>query len=233
MNLSYRRPLLMLLAAWTIVLAPGQGSAAADPIPADLAQVESAAEAGFDAALAADPAQVAAAAAAAEQGWSRYRARAARDGVPPETVLAVDAALADTRRFIAANAPAHTLARGFNGISAPLARIYAIYKPPVPAALLDLDQLGRALIVDARSADMPLASADLARLAERWASFRPRVLAAKAGRSAASMDSALARARAAIEVRDAAALERAALAETELVDVLEKLFADRARRGAD
>ena len=204
-----------------------------DPIPADLARVESAAEAGFDAALAADPAQVAAAAAAAEQGWSRYRARAVRDGVPPEAVLAVDAALADTRRFIVANAPAPALARGFNGISAALARIYAIYKPPVPAPLLDLDQLGRALIVDARSADMPLASADLARLAERWASFRPHVLAAKGGRSAASMDTALARVRAAIEVSDAAALERAALAETELVDELEKLFADRARRGAD
>jgi hypothetical protein len=89
------------------------------------------------------------------------------------------------------------------------------------------------LIVDARLADMALAGADLARLAARWATFRPRVLAAKAGRTAASMDATLARARAAIEARDAAALEQAALAETELVDVIEKLFVTPGRRGAD
>jgi hypothetical protein len=211
----------------------GATTAAAGPIPADLARVESAAEAGFDAALADQPAQLARAKATVTRSWATYRARALRDRVPADAVADADAAITDLTRLSAANATGPQHARAFSAISAPMGRIYAAYKPKVPAVLLDLDQLGRALIVDARGADMPLAAADLARLAECWAAFRARVVAAGGGRAVTSMDTALARARAAIEAADAAALERAAVAETDVVDVIEKLFADRAGRSAD
>ena len=223
----------LLRTTWALVFA-AVAVAAVDPIPADLARIESAAEAGFDAALAADAAQAATASAAIAKSWAAYRARAVRDRVPDDAVVSVDAALAEVERATAANAPAPALARTFNSISAPLARFYAVYRPPVPPALLDLDHLGRELIIDARVADMPRARADLVRLCGRWAAFRARVMAVGGGKkSAATMDAALARARAAIEANDATALAHAALAETEVVDVIEKLFAGRARHGAD
>ena len=42
-----------------------------------------------------------------------------------------------------ANAAPLVIARAFNAVSAPMARIYAVYKPPVPENLLDMDYLGR------------------------------------------------------------------------------------------
>jgi hypothetical protein len=233
MNRWLRPSWTVVMVAITCAWACGTNAAAADPIPTDLARVESAAEAGFDAALTADSTQLAKANATVKRSWAAYRGRALRDRVPADALAAVDAAIAHLDSLVAVHATGPQLARAYDAISAPMGRIYAVYKPPVPATLLDLDQLGRALIVDARVVDMPLAEADLARLAARWASFRARVVAVGDGRAVASMDAALARARAAIEARDATALERAAVAETDVVDVIEKLFADRTRRGAD
>ena len=235
MKLAMRKVLVLGLAVACIAAACGgeAGETPVDPIPADLASVESAAESGFDAALAGDRTAVADAVNTAASHWSSYRGHGASDGVAADVLAAVDTAVANVNLLSAANATGPQLARAFDAISAPMARIYGVYKPPVPATLLDLDYLGRELIVDARVADLALATLDLDRLVARWAPFRSSVVAVGGDGQATAMDTTLANARRAIGARDVVALEVAGVAETDVVDMIEKLFADRARDGAD
>jgi hypothetical protein len=216
--------------AMALVLAAtacGGGDAAEDPIPTELADVEAAAEDGFDAALLSDRAQVLAAAQKAASGWAAYGARASGDAAPADALDAVTAAIAALNSLAAANAPALDIARAFNRISAPMARLYAVYAPPVPVTLLDLDHLGREVLLDARAADLQRATTDLDTLAGRWSAFRAQVVAARGSAQALQMDGTLSQARSAIAGNDPAALELAAAAEAEAVDVIEHLFAQR------
>lgn len=231
--LMRRRVLLGLAVATLAVACGGGGEATPDPIPADLAAAESAAESGFDAGLAGDRAAATDAGRTTADRWARYRARGVSDGAPADALIAVDTAIADANRLAATNATGPQLARAFNAISAPMGRIYATYKPPVPASLLDLDYLGRELIVDARVADLALATTDLDRLVAQWAPFRSAVIAAGGGAQARAMDTGLADARNGITARDAAAVERAGVNATDAVDLIETLYADRARDPAD
>jgi hypothetical protein len=223
-----RRALAMALAmALVVATACGGGDAAADPIPTELADVEAAAEDGFDAALKPDRAQLLAAAQKATNSWAAYGARAGGDAAPADALDEVTAAITAVNSLAAANAPALDIARAFNRLSAPMARLYAIYKPPVPVTLLDLDHLGREVLLDARAADMQRATTDLDALSSRWTAFRAQVIAAGGTAQAAQMDGTLNQARNAIAANDPAALELAAVAEAEAVDVIENLFARR------
>jgi hypothetical protein len=234
MKLMTRIVLMLSFTAASVVLGcGGEDDAPVDPIPTELAAVESAAEAGFDAALAGDRSAINVANTAIASHWANYRQQAPRDGVPADAVSAVDAGIADALRLAAANATAPALARAFNVISAPMARIYAVYHPPVPADLLDLDHLGRELIVDAREADFARAGTDLDHLLARWTAFRSVVIASGGATQATAMDRALAAARQAIAARDSAAVEAAAVTETDVVDEIETLFADRNRDPPD
>jgi hypothetical protein len=205
----------------------GGGEGVEDPIPPELAGVEAAAEDGFDAALKADRVQVLAAAQQATNSWAAYGARASGDAAPADALDAVTAAIAALNSLAAANAPALDIARAFNRLSAPMARLYAIYEPPVPVTLLDLDHLGREVLLDARAADMQRATTDRDALSSRWTAFRAQVIAAGGTAQAAQMDGTLDQARSAIAANDPAALELAAIAEGEAVDVIENLFARR------
>jgi hypothetical protein len=218
------RALTLTLALFTTACGGGEGGAA-DPIPTELAAVETAAETGFDAALKADQPQIAAAANVATSNWATYGKRATADGVPPAAFDAVSAAITTVNSLIASNAPAPAIARAFNQISAPMARIYAVYKPPVPATLLDLDYLGREVRADARAADIARATADLDTLTSQWAMFRTSLVAAGGAAQASQMDGTLAHARTAIAANDAAGLELAAVSEADAVDVIERFFA--------
>jgi hypothetical protein len=213
--------------AFVFVLAAcgGEGGKAVDPIPTELAGVESAAEAGYDAALAPDRAKVTTAAQLAKTGWASYLARAAGDGAPAGALEAVRTALDALDSAVASNAPPLELARAFNRVSAPMARLYDVYKPPVPAALLDLDYLGREVRLDARAADFARATADLDTLTNQWTAVRASVVAAGGTTQASQMDGTLVQARRAITANDAAALEVAAVAEADAVDIIEGLFA--------
>jgi hypothetical protein len=205
----------------------GGGGDAVDPIPTELANVEAAAEEGFDAALKSDRAQVLAASQKAATSWSAYRARATGDAAPADAVDAVTAAIAAVNSLAAANAPVLDIARAFNRVSAPMARLYGVYGPPVPVTLLDLDHLGREVLLDARTADLQRATTDLDALARQWTAFRAQVAAARGSAQAVQMDGTLSQARSAIAGNDPAALELAAVAEADAVDAIESLFAQR------
>jgi hypothetical protein len=225
-------PRTLLVAGATSALALalfacGGGNEATDPIPPDLAAVESAAEGGFDAALAANAAEAALANTEVARSWALFRTRAAKDGVPASDVSRVDTAVASLGTAITAQAPALDIGRAFNGVSAPMASIYAVYKPAIPATLLDLDYLGRELMLDARRSDMAAATAHAQQLNAAWAALRAKVLAASGSTQATLMDNALAQVGSAITAADATRLEAAAVAETDAVDVVEQLFADR------
>lgn len=211
-----------------IATACGGGDVAEDPIPTELADVEAAAEDGFDAALKSDRARVLAAAQQATNRWGAYGARATGGAVPADAFDAVTAAITAVNSLVAAtNAPALDIARAFNCVSAPMARLYAVYGPPVPVTLLDLDHLGREVLLDARAADMQRAATDLDALATQWTAFRAQVVAARGTAQASQMDGTLGQARSAIAGNDPAALELAAVAEADAVDVIENLFAQR------
>jgi hypothetical protein len=222
-----RRAFAMALVLVTTACGGGGGGAAEDPIPTELADVEAAAEEGFDAALKSDRAQALAAAQKATNRWATYGARATGDAVPADALDAVTAAITAVNSLAAANAPALDIARAFNRISAPMARLYAVYGPPVPVTLLDLDHLGREVLLDARAADLQRATTDLDALASQWTAFRARVVAARGTAQALQMDGTLTQARSAIAGNDPAALELAAVGEADAVDVIESLFARR------
>jgi hypothetical protein len=214
--------------AWALAFllgACGGEKKAVDPIPTELAAVETAAETGFDGALNANTGQMAAAAKLAASSWATYTQRATADGVPSDALAAASAAITAVNGLVSAGAPALAVARAFNVVSAPMARIYAVYKPPVPATLLDLDYLGRELHLDARAGDMRRASTNLDTLTAQWTAFRPAVLAAGGAAEAARLDGTLNQARSAITANNAAALEQAAMAQADAVDVIEQLFA--------
>ena len=219
-----RLPALML--ALTLCLtACGGEKKVEDPIPPELATVEAAAETGYDAALAADRARITAAANLANSGWADYSRRATTDGAPAVALAATTAALAQLSTLVSANAAPLVIARAFNAVSAPMARIYAVYKPPVPENLLDMDYLGRELRLEGRAADLPRATTNLDILTSQWTAFRGRVVAVGGTSQAVQMDSTLTRARSAIAANDLAALETAAIAQAEAVDAVEALFA--------
>jgi hypothetical protein len=217
--------LALTLVLTLLMTACGGEDGAVDPIPPALATVESAAETGFDAALAANRAQMATAANLASNAWADYSKRAAADGVPTDAIASTTAAIAALATLVTSNAPTLEIARAFNAVSAPMARIYAVYKPPVPENLLDMDYLGRELRLDARAADLQHATTNLDALTNQWTAFRSRVVAAGGTTQALQMDGSLAQARAAIVASDAAALEQAAVAQAEAVDAIEALFA--------
>lgn len=217
--------LALTLAMTFLITACGGDKKANDPIPPQLATVETAAETGFDAALVADRAKIASAADQASSNWADYSKRAAADGVPANAIASTTTAIAALAALVASNAPTLAIARAFNAVSAPMARIYAVYKPPVPENLLDMDYLGRELRLDARAPDLPRATANLDALTSQWTAFRSRVTGVGGAAQAAQVDASLTQARAAITAGDVAALDRAAVAEAEAVDAVEALFA--------
>ncbi len=217
--------LVLMLAMTVMMTACGGEKGQEDPIPPELATVESAAETGFDAALVADRVRISAAAGLASSGWADYSRRATTDGAPAAALASTSAALTQLAALVTANAAPLVIARAFNAVSAPMARLYAVYKPPVPENLLDMDYLGRELRLEARAADLPRATANLDALTSQWAAFRGRVVAVGGTNQAVQMDGTLARARTALTASDWAALETATVAQAEAVDAVEALFA--------
>ena len=201
----------------------------ADPIPADLAMIESATEAAFDKALAGDVPAVQEQARQLSEAWTRYQPQASRDGVPASALQQLDAAV---QGFVTAAAnrsvSAIDAARAANAISAPLDEIYAVYKPPIPTQLLKLDYLGREVVLDAKQGDFRRASGDVDRLDSTWQSLRANVVSSGGGGTAGQMDASIAAQRTAIAGNNATNLEAAARQELEVVDSIEQIFAKSA-----
>lgn len=206
-----------------LVLVAGCGGSA--KFPSDLEAVEASAEGTFDRAIVGDFPAARTMSGDLSAAWSKYRPRARRDKAPPAAVDAIDGAVAALPTKLAGSPNAIDAARAVNAVSAPMSQLYALYHPPVPVDVLDLDYLGREVLLDALGPDLARAGRDVDRIASTWSALEPKVAAAGGAAEIAQMQSTIANARAAITAGKPADLEAVARAELEAVDAIEAVFA--------
>src|SRR5262245_15404170 len=128
-------------------------------VPAELDAVEAGAEDTFDLALAGDIAGARASAGVLSDAWLVYLPMARRDEAPEAAITAVDTAVLSLPGVLAGSPDPAAAARAVNAVSLPMARLYDTYAPQVPSVVLDLDYLGREVVLDARVADFARAAA--------------------------------------------------------------------------
>lgn len=199
-------------------------TAASDPIPVDLGTVEAAAEGLFDGALADDKAKVASSSKQIADALAAYRGHAAKDGVSVAVLADLETAASTVTGLVQKGSTGVELARAGNAISAPMSKIYGVYGPPLPVVMLDLDYLGREVLLDAREKSFARAGTDADRIVAIWAPFRPRLVAAGGIAVAADYEGAVANAKKAIAAADPVAIEAAAKAGLDHVDAMENVF---------
>ncbi len=196
--------------------------------PADLEAAESAAEGAFDSALSADFAGARVQAEEVAAAWAKYKPQAETDRAPAQAIVALDAAVGALPATLAGTPNVVDAARSINAVSAPMSQLYALYSPAVPVTVLDLDYLGREVLLDALASDTAGATTHLNEIDAAWGGLRPKVLQAGGTAEAADFDATLARARAANASSNVTELEAAAKAELDAVDTLEAVFAAQA-----
>ena len=212
--------------ARTPVAAASSGSTGtkAGAVPTILLDIEDTAEDAFDHALAGNVLAVRADASKLATSWSSFRATAIADGVSQADAASLDAAIAALPQAASANKTPVELARAADTVSAPMDRLFAVYNPASPPVLLKLDYLGREVQLDARSSDFSGASTHRSEAAAAWNAIRSQVESKGGATQATEFDASLASMDAAIQAKDATALESAAVHELNLVDDIEKLF---------
>ncbi|MCA9552913.1 MAG: hypothetical protein KC933_22955, partial [Myxococcales bacterium] len=125
-------------------------SPALSTVPSGLKDIESVAEDAYDKALAGDHAAVSADADSIDTAWNTFKTQAMTDGATAGLVASVDAAVSALKTVVTSTAGDLALARSANGVSAPMSGLFALYEDPVPPAVLELDYLGREVVLDAR-----------------------------------------------------------------------------------
>jgi hypothetical protein len=103
--------------------------------------------------------------------------------------------------------------------------LFDLYAPAVPTAVLALDYLGRALVLDGMADEMAVAEADMRLIDDVWADLRPELVNAGGDAEAADYDASLAALRSDIEAAAAAAVIEHANVGLEIVDAMEAVFA--------
>lgn len=194
-------------------------------IPADLEAVEASAEAAFDAALTSDFVTARTEADAAASAWATYRRRAEADQAPASAIAAIDSAVAALPGELAGTPNAVNAARAVNTVSAPMSTFYALYSPVVPVAVLDLDYLGREVLLDALASDFTGATGHLDQIESSWNALKPKVIGAGGTAESADFDAVVAGSRAAIAASSTTDLEASARTELDVVDAIESVFA--------
>lgn len=194
-------------------------------IPAELEAVEAATESAFDKTLVGDFTTARSLSADLSASWSQYRSRALRDNAPPSAIDAIDRAVETLPAKLAGTPDVIEASRAVNEISAPMSQLYALYDPSVPVDVLDLDHLGREVLLDALGGDLVRAGRDIDRVASTWSILEPKVAAAGGTAEIAQMQATIADARAALDAGNPAEVEVAARAELEVVDAIEAIFA--------
>jgi hypothetical protein len=211
--------LLLVACASRDQIAPGAVRPPPDPVPSNLEPIVAGARDAFDAARAGDAESLARDTLMIRTQWAHLRPQTA---APAPLVATMDAAVA---RLGAATVTDRLLAaRAATLVIAATADLYRRQAPVVPAELLDLDRLGRDLIVDGLANDQAGASRDAAWLAQVWESLRPRVLQAGGETEAAAYDGAVQRIAGAIAASDAVDLVVQADNSLRLIDSLEGRF---------
>ena len=193
-------------------------------IPAPLDAIEGLAEDCFDQALASNNSQFAHSAHTLDSKWRGFRAQAVRDGAAAQNVSDLDAAVAALNNIATHVGTSVAMARAANAVSAPMDNFFALYSPVVPPTLMELDYLGRQLVLDGMEGDFALAGSHLANLQNRWQSVKGTVVAAGGTNQAASYEISLARLQDLIAGRADASLIQEANAGLDLVDLMESLF---------
>jgi hypothetical protein len=219
---------LMLAVAVTLAANAGCSSEEepAAQIPAGLESLESTAEDAFDLALAGDVAAVRQRAEDLSIGWASYRGQATSDGVSASAISALDGAITAVKD-IAAGTPSNTdLARAVNAVSQPMPTFYEVYDPVIPSVVLALDYLGREVMLDALVLDFTRAAADVDQIDATWSALRAEVVSVGGSTEVTAFDDSISSERTAVGSSDGPGLEAAAVAQLELVDGVEKVFAD-------
>lgn len=201
-------------------------------VPDALAKIEAAAEDAYDAAVASDVGTVSTDATAISESWAGFRAQAASDGAQDVDLQAMDSAVSGLTDAVANPSSDVELARTANAVSDPIARLYAVYKPTVPATLNELDYLGREVALDGMQPDLARASQDIDRVDAVWAPFRGTVASTGSEKDAQTFDDSITAERSAADAQDAALLVQKANAQLDKVDVLEQIFVKAAQADA-
>jgi hypothetical protein len=212
---------LILALSFTIACSEDEPT---DPVPAPLRVLEGTAEDAYDQALANHAELVAKDATTLDTTWKGFRAQAVSDGVAEADAKTVDSAMSALGIAATSSAERVALARAANAVSAPMSKLYAIYGPKVPVAVLELDYLGRELELDGLENALAGASTHLDALDRTWTALRAQVVAAGGATQATAFDTSISDERAAIGHVDAAALSAAAHAQLDLVDAVEHVF---------
>lgn len=216
--------MLVTMGALALVGNIGCSSESTTTVPAQLESVESTAEATFDKVLASDLAGARTSADALTTAWNTYKPRAEADKAPADAITAVDSAVAALPAALSGTPQTAAAARSVNAVSAPMSRLYAVYSPTVPVAVLDLDYFGRELLVDGLALDTSSATRHVDDINTTWSMLKPKVIAAGGNTEAANFDSALAAARSAIAAGNTSDIQAAATNELEVVDAIEHVF---------
>jgi len=203
---------------------PAEPEPDAAAVPAGLEAVESAAEDAYDDALAGRSEAVAARASKLQDRWDALRSRMAADGAGAGTLRSMDTAVAGLASAVERGAGRLEVARAANAVGAPVAELFAVYHPPVPASVLRLDYLGREVALDAMESSHDAASAHVDELASTWEPLRGRVREAGGARVAEAFDDSVRTMRESLASGNDATLRRAAERALELVDGMERVL---------
>jgi hypothetical protein len=106
-----------------------------------------------------------------------------------------------------------------------MSELYALYFPAVPVAVLDLDYLGREVLLDALASDIAGAARHMDQIESSWNVLKPRVVQAGGTAESSDFDATITSARAAIAVSSPTDLEASARTELDVVDAIEAVFA--------
>lgn len=200
-------------------------------VPADLEAVEAAAEHSFDQALAGELANAHDSSLTLGTAWDSFRPRAVQDGAPASALATIDEAIAALPAAVIPLARPAAAARAINRVSGPMSQLYAVYHPVVPVAVLDLDYLGREVLLDAADGDFAQAITHLDTIEATWSALSARVVASGGAAAADDLARSLEQARAATSQRDGALLTSAAQGELDAVDAVETVFASKLDSG--
>jgi len=193
-------------------------------VPGELQTIESLAEDAFDMALGDDFAGVADAADKIDQDWKSYRPQAIKNGAANADLTNMDDAVSGLLADSANPVDAISLARSTNVISGVMDELFALYNPKIPVAVLELDYLGRELVLDGMEPDFTAATEDLDAMKTTWNDLKPKVENAGGADEAKDFDDSITKLQESIDSQDASQLIEQANVCLELVDALESVF---------
>lgn len=201
-------------------------------VPPALMTIEGLAEDTYDQAMAGNADAVAINADDIDLRWQEFRAQATRDGATTAVLSSMDDAVAGLHAVVDANGDTTALARAANSVSAPMPRLFELYEDPVPPAVLQLDYLGREVVLDAREGNYNGATTHVDAIESAFGSVRNALIDDGGDQQATAYDANVTALRTDIAAADATALEADANVGLELVDDMEGVFTSAAESAA-